>query len=510
MNALINGDIIPVTDIDESYSVMIFDAEKIYALGHEELLKNYDVEKVIDVKGQTVVPGFYDSHLHLISTFMNEIAINFDDAKSFDDVFKMIRSFPNKKDYPIVFGKRLSEFSLKEKRLPTRKELDMVSKGFPLIISSIEFHTILVNSEAMQLLKVPFTTDGFEKDDQGIFTGRIQNRGAFVALKQAYALLGNTAHLKGRDSVMKSAVKKGVTTMVTVEGGPLFHDKHPQMIIDKRNDFPIDVSLFYSTTDIKKVIEYNLPRIGGDIFVDGSFRSHNAALYEPYEDAPDNCGKLFYSHSELLEFVEHAHDLELQIALHAVGPRAIELVLDVFEEVLTRKPRENHRYRIEHFELPLKKHIKRAKALGLVLAMHPTYEYYFREEGMMYHTRLSESMRNSTNPFKAIIDEGLIVAGCSDSDSMPIDPILGIHSAVNHGNKASRIKAYDALKMFTINGAYGVFEDHLKGSLENGKIADFCVLDKNPLKVPAESIKSIQVMATYKNGRCIYEVNDYD
>jgi len=129
---------------------------------------------------------------------------------------------------------------------------------------------------------------------------------------------------------------------------------------------------------------------------------------------------------------------------------------------------------------------------------------------MMYHTRLSESMRNSTNPFKAIIDEGLIVAGCSDSDSMPIDPILGIHSAVNHGNKASRIKAYDALKMFTINGAYGVFEDHLKGSLETGKIADFCVLDKNPLKVPSESIKSIQVTATYKNGRCIYEVNDYD
>lgn len=510
MYAIINGNIIPMTHENHRYTVMVFDDKKIHGLGHQELLNKYKIKETIDVKGKTIVPGFYDSHLHLISTFMNEIAINFDDAKTFEDIYKFIEDFPDKKDYPIVFGKRLSEFTLKEKRLPTRKELDAVSKGFPLIISSIEFHTILLNSEAMQLLQVPFTTEGFEKDEKGIFTGRIRNRGAFIALKRAYAMLGHAAHLKGRAGVMETAVKKGVTTLVTVEGGPLFHDKHPEMIINKKGDFPIDVDLFYSTTDVKKVVAYNLPRIGGDIFVDGSFRSHNAALYEPYKDSKDDYGKLFYSHSELYEFVEHAHDVDLQIALHAVGPRAIELILDVYEEVLNKKPREDHRYRIEHFELPLTSQIKRAKELGIVLAMHPTYEYFFREKGMMYDTRLSKELSSQTNPFRAIIDEGIVVAGCSDSDSMPIDPLLGIHSAVNHGNKESRIKPYEALQMFTINGAFGIFEDHLKGSLEVGKIADFCILDQNPITIDTERIKDIRVLATYKNGRCIFEDFAYD
>ena len=510
MYGLMNGEIIPVTGRDTQFSSMIVDEDKIIAIGGVELLKHYELESIIDLKGKTVVPGFYDSHLHLVSTFMNEVAINFDDATSFEEVYDMIRSFPNKKDYPIIFGKRLSEFSLKEKRLPTRKELDEVVKDFPLIINSIEFHTILVNSAAMNLLKIPFTSEGFEKDEQGLFTGRIRNRGAFIALKKAYALLGETSHLKGADKVINSAVRKGVTTLVTVEGGPLFHDKHPEMILKHSQDFDIDVTLFYSTTDIKKVIQLNLPRIGGDIFVDGSFRSHNAAMFEPYKDNPDNLGKLFFSYSELYDFVTHAHDLELQISLHAVGPRAIELVLDVYEEVLKNKPKKDHRYRIEHFELPLPRHIKRAKELGIVLAMHPTYEYFFREEGMMYHTRLNDEMRKSTNPFKSIVDEGIVVAGCSDSDSMPIDPMLGIHSAVNHSNKASQVDPYEALKMFTINGAYGVFEDHLKGTLETGKIADFCVLDNNPLMADAKNLREIKVLATYKNGKCIYKDHCYD
>lgn len=510
-----NGQFITMEKENFSYKNMIVDNGLIVAIGNNDLLddglyKNTHFDETVDLQGKTVLPGFFDSHLHLISTFLHEIAINFEHASSINDVLNIISDYPKKYDAPVVLGKRLSEFNLKERRLPTRKELDTVAKDFPIIISSIEFHTVLMNSYAMNLFNIPFTTEGFEKDAFNSFTGIIKNRGAFLALKKAYELLDEKSHLEGSEATFKRAVQHGVTTMVTVEGGPLFHTKHPEILLNNRKSFPIDVELLYSTTDLKKVLKFGLPRVGGDLFLDGSFRSQNAAMFTPYKDSINNIGTLFFTYKELVEFIGHAHDLDLQVAIHAVGPRAIDLLLDAYEAVLKNKPVSDHRHRIEHFELPLPIHIKRAKELNLVLAMHPTYEFFFREDGKMYDTRLDNERSSMTNPFRAIIDEGIPIAGCSDSDIMPIHPMLGVHSAVNHPNKDSCITPYEALEMFTINGAYGIFKEKEKGSLTPGKIADFIVLDSNPLEVIPTKLKDIQVLYTYKNGRLIYKDHRYD
>lgn len=489
---------------------MIVDDGKIVAIGNDEILAISTQNDVVDLMEMTVLPGFFDSHLHLISTFLYEIAIDFEYAQSIDNVLEIIANYPNRYTQPVVLGKRLSEFNLKERRLPTRKELDTVAKDFPIIISSIEFHTVLMNSYAMNLFNIPFTTDGFEKDESNNFTGIVRNRGAFIALKKAYDLLDEATHLKGSTNTFNRAIRRGVTTVVTVEGGPLFHTKHPEILLNNKDDFPIDVELFYSTTDLKKVLNYNLPRVGGDLFLDGSFRSQNAAMFKPYKDSTNNIGTLFFTEKELVEFISQAHDLNLQVSIHAVGPRAIDALLDAYEIVLKNKPLRNHRHRIEHFELPLPEHIKRVKDLNLVLAMHPTYEYFFREDGKMYDTRLDKERSKMTNPFRSIIDAKIKVAGCSDSDIMPIHPLLGIYAAVNHPNKSSQITPYEALEMFTINGAYGIFQEEIKGSLKEGKIADFIVLDNNPLEVSPSEIKNIQVLYTYKNGRLIYEDRCHD
>lgn len=142
--------------------------------------------------------------------------------------------------------------------------------------------------------------------------------------------------------------------------------------------------------------------------------------------------------------------------------------------------------------------------------MHPTYEVYFREKGKMYDTRLGHDRQHLTNPFRAIVDAGLTVAGCSDSDVMPIDPILGIYAASNHPNVDSRISPYEALAMYTINGAISVFEEDTKGSLELGKDADFLVLSDNPLTVLPKQIKNIHVLKTFKKGKCLYDGDAHD
>lgn len=509
MTLFVNANIITMKHSGETFHSMRVEGDQITALGHDLSYKVHKTEKedVIDLQGRTVLPGFYDSHLHLISTFLNEISINFNEASSIQDVLDLIDSWPHKNQCPIVFGKRLSEFTIKERRLPTRIELDRVSKDFPLVISSIEFHTVLMNSFALNQFKIPFVNQGFEKDENSSFTGTLRNRVAFMALKKVYELLEDKHYLAGADQTFQEAIQKGVTTMVAVEGGPLFHTRHPEILLLNKEKFPIDVELFYSTTNLKNVLKYNLPRIGGDLFLDGSFRSHNAALYEPYSDTENNCGKLFFTDTELIEFIEQAHDLDLQVAVHAVGPRALESLLNAFETVLLKKPKSDHRHRIEHFELPLPQHIEWAKSLGIVLAMHPTYEYFFRGEGMMYETRLGKKRALMTNPFRQIVDAGIKIAGCSDSDIMPIDPLLGVHSAVNHPNPDSRLTPYEALELYTINGAYGIFQDHQKGSLQIGKKADFVILEQDPLSVEHSKLKDIKVCSTFKNGRCLFGGN---
>ena len=316
--------------------------------------------------------------------------------------------------------------------------------------------------------------------------------------------------MTGAEKTFQKAVSRGLTTLVAIEGGPLFHTKHPDIILENKNSFPIDVELFYSTTDLKKIAARELPRAGGDLFLDGSFRSQNAALYEPYKDEPDSLGNLFYTEEELTEFIKQAHNMDLQVAVHAVGPRAIDLLLDSYEKVLQEKPKADHRHRIEHFELPIPSQISRAKSLGLVLAMHPAYEYFFREEDNMYDTRLGQKRALLTNPFRSILDEDIVIAGCSDSDVLPLDPLLGVHAAVNHPNPRSRVSPYEALEMFTKNGAFGIFQEKEKGSLKPGKKADFIVLDKNPLTIDPRAIKDINVLQTYKNGKLIYEGDRHD
>lgn len=506
MTVYYNGKIITMNHNEDICSAFIEENGVIQKIGNDDLVSDYSPLDAIDLKGKTVVPGFYDAHLHLISTFLNKVAIDFEDSESISDVLEKIKSYDNEYNVPIVLGKRISEFKLKERRLPTRKEIDGVSKDFPLVISSNEFHTVLLNSVALNDLKLPFTSSGFEKDDDNNFTGRLRNRAAFIALKKVYESFNDKIYLLGAESTFSKAIENGVTSMVAVEGGSLFHTKHPEIILKHKKEFPIDVTLFYATTDIKKVLSFNLKRIGGDIFLDGSFRSQNAALFEPYTDTTDNIGQLFFSKEELTDFLMQAHELDLQISVHAVGPRAIDRLLDAYEEVLQKKPKLDHRHRIEHFELPTLGQIKRAEKLGVVLGMHPTYEFFFREDGMMYDTRLGHERQSKTNPFRTILDHNIIVAGCSDSDVMPIKPLLGIHAAVNHPTVDARISPYEALKMYTINGAYSVFEDELKGSLEASKKADFLILDHDPLSCDPTRLKDIKVLATYKSGKCIYEV----
>ncbi|MGV8980420.1 amidohydrolase [Clostridium sp.] len=511
MNAdivLFNGMIIQMDATNSIQEAVAIKNDKILAVGSNQEIKQYlsTNTKVINLDGKTAIPGFIDSHVHLMPSCINELAINFEEAKSIKDILDLIKERRDQSEpHEVIWGIRLDEFKLDRRILPTKNDIDKVAPNQPVFISSIDFHIVTVNSYALNKINLPFTVNGIEKDSNGFYTGRLYHHASNLARKKMYEMISDEAQSKGLQIIMKKVIQKGVTSLVSMEGGSLFHDRHAEFLLGEKSKLPIDIIVFYQTTDINKVLAYNLPRFGGDIFLDGSFRSSNAALYEPYSDEKENIGTMYFTQEELDAMIFEAHEKKLQIAIHAVGARAIDCLLNAYEKALIKCPRNDHRHRIEHFELPTISQIKRAKRLGIILSMQPTYEYFFREPNGMYEVRLGMERSLQTNPFRKILDAGIVIVGGSDSDVMPIDPMLGIHSAVNHPNAASRITPYEALRMYTMNAAIGIFEENIKGSIEENKLADIVVLDDNPLHCKMDSIKDIRVVYTIKNGRILYD-----
>ncbi|WP_432662833.1 amidohydrolase [Wukongibacter baidiensis] len=505
---MFNGSIITIDEKNTRADWVAVNNGKIVDIGKKDGFKKYleDADEAVDLMGKCVLPGFYDSHVHLVQTGLNELCLDLKDVTSLDQLFERLSDEAKKTpEGELIRAWGLDELKLKERRMPTRHELDACVPNNPLWINRIEFHVSILNSMALNMLNFPFNLEGIIKDKEGLPTGMLMNKANFLVRSRLRGIISDSTREKGVHKALDIAIEKGITSLNAMEGGFLFNDKGAEFVYKNKVNFPIDITLFYQIVDVEKVIEKGLKRIGGCIFLDGSFGSRTAALDAPYIDKNDTCGELYFSQEELNDFVLKAHKNNLQVAVHAIGARAIEQILTAYEYAQKIYPRKNHRHRIEHFELPRKDHLERAAKLNLIISMQPAYEHYWGGEGKMYDMRLGPDRRKLTNPFNKILDKGLVIAGGSDSDVTGMDPILGIHTAVNHPNEEYAIDVFDAVKMFTINGAKAVFQEEEKGSIEIRKFGDFVVVDKNPLDIEKEIIKDIKVMMTIKEGNILFE-----
>ncbi|MFN3699832.1 MAG: amidohydrolase, partial [Dictyoglomus sp.] len=256
---------------------------------------------------------------------------------------------------------------------------------------------------------------------------------------------------------------------------------------------------------ISKVKELNLKRIGGCLLVDGSISTLTAALSEPYVGT-ENYGVLYWDLDSLINFIKTAHKEDFQIAFHAVGDRGIELILRAYKKVLKEYPKEDHRHRIEHFELPTQEHIRLASELKLNLSLQPSFLYFWGGEGKLYEELLGKERAKKIIPLRSILKNKIIAGGGSDSSVTPINPLLGIYSALSHPNVEERVSLLEALRMFTYNSAYIGFLEKEKGSIEKNKDADLIVLEKDIFSIRApEEILNISIIATISKGNFVYK-----
>lgn len=502
-----NGNIITCDDNESINNWLLIKNGHIMdtGIGEPDNYMEDEIDEIINLNGKTVLPGFYDTHVHLVQTGLNHLGLDLNNICSLSELFKAIaKMILNKEPGSLIRGYHFDVTKINEKRFPTRKELDKISPNNPVWINSIEFHTSALNSLCLTLVDLPYNIDGIARDERnlplGLFTGKAS---AFIR-NRMLTKIDNESRFNGVKITLKKAISKGVTTIHCMEGGYTFHEKDAKFIYDNKDSFPIDIILYFQTFDIDKIISMNLNRVGGDIFIDGSFGSKTAAISTDYVGEPDNKGKLYFSQKELNYFVKEAHLNNLQIGMHAVGDRAIEQALNAYEYAFKKSENKNNRHRIEHFELSNSEHMKRAAELNLVISVQPAYEHIWGFNNGMYENRLGKKMSDETNNFRKMIDCGLKICGGSDSDITEINPIFGIYCAVNHPKASHSVTLMEALKMFTINGAYSCHEEKFKGSIEKNKLADFIIIDQNPFNIDKSEINSIKVLNTYKEGIEIY------
>ncbi|MEM1566644.1 MAG: amidohydrolase [Candidatus Bathyarchaeia archaeon] len=239
------------------------------------------------------------------------------------------------------------------------------------------------------------------------------------------------------------------------------------------------------------------------VFADGFLRAGTAALKEPYSDNPETRGVMRLSQRKLNSIVLKAHRAGWQLAVHAVGDRAIESVLKAFSNAFKKCPSVGHRHRIEHCSVLNPQLVKHMKRLGLVASIQPN----FVVSNSWIVERVGLDRARWVYPFKTLVRVGITVVSGSDCPYEPISPLQGVWAAIAARPifKEESLTVEEALKTYTVNAAYASFEEDKKGTIEVGKFADFTVLSEDPFKVPPDRIREIKVEMTVVDGKIVYE-----
>ncbi len=499
-----NGHCVTVED-EQMMNWVAIGGSQIIGIGKDESYEQHigNETVIIDAMGKTVLPGFIDSHFHVVQTALNSISLDLSHTKTHKELGEAIQAAYNQSSGDYIRGIRIEAYQFEEKTFPTRSLLDQYCDNVPVWLNSLEYQVSVLNTYAMLYFKIPFTAEGVEMDEKQMPTGVFHKNANAILRKNILKNTSNNERKEALTGIMGQLLGSGITTVNAMEGGFMYSDKDAEFIYENSNYFPIDMTLFYQSMDIQKIIEMGLKRVGGSLYIDGTMGARTAALSFEYADCPGTMGSLFLKQQEVNDFVLECYKNNLQLALYTIGDRAIQMALDAHEHAMYQTGIRGLRHRLEHVELPTEAQIKKAKELGIIFSMQPSYELYWGGPGKMYEKRLG-SRYNETNPFKTIVENGVLICAGSDSDVTEPRPLQGIHAAVNHPVEKHRVRLYEALKMFTYNGAFAIFEEMQKGSLKVGKLADIVILDQDIYEVPSDSIDQIKVSMTIKSGEILY------
>jgi len=537
-----NGTILsmePAETFDGPEAVAIKDG-RILAVGSEQDVLALADERTIltDLQGNTLLPGFIDSHGHFPwcgNDALYGVTLYSPPLGGISDVAGLLQVLKKRADTlepgQWLFGRGYDQTLWAENRHPTRHDLDKVSSTRPIFIVHMSAHVGVANSAALRLASITRDTPDpvggiIGRNADGEPSGLLEGPPAYTLVQDVMPPRTLAQELAGIQKACEMYAGAGVTT---VQNGWAFR---PDLdLLEKANasgDLFLRVVVWPFAASYEQMGAFPTTRSGTDLsgnhmitlgaaklWADGSLYVRTAWLSQPYHVTPDGDPHYrgfprFKDKAQLIDIVKKLHSDGWQIAIHASGDQAIQDTLDAWEAAQAQTPRVDARHVSVHAHTAREDQLDRMQALGISPSFFVAHTYFFGDRH--WNVFLGPDRARRLTPCRTALDRGLRITLHNDPPVTPISPLMSMWSAVNRLSTSGkpmgpelRITAEEALRAITIDAAWQNFEEGIKGSIKPGKLADFVVLAENPLSVDPLKIKDIHVVRTIVGGKTVYE-----
>ncbi|MDQ3426314.1 MAG: amidohydrolase [Gemmatimonadota bacterium] len=479
--------------------------------------------RVLSNGGAMVVPGFMDAHTHFLSGGFQLASVELRDATSPEEFVSRLKAYAKKlRPGEWITGGNWDHERWPGAPLPQRGWIDSVTPNNPVFVSRLDGHMGLANSAALKLARVTRATKeipggtivrGPGGEPTGVLKDEAQNP-VYAAIPLPSASQSDSALRRA----MAWAASKGVTAVgdVSVPWYELAALKRARA----KGTLTTRVSVYVPLAEWRRMADtVRAAGIGDDWlrvagvkgYVDGSLGSTTALFYAPYADAPETKGLLVTPEDSLRSWIGAADSAGLQVVVHAIGERANGLLLQIFDSVARAHGPRDRRFRVEHAQHLRRQDIGRFGQSGIIASMQP---YHIIDDGRWAQKRIGPERIKTTYAFRSLLDSGARLAFGSDWTVAPIDPLLGIYSAVTRRTldgkhpggwvPEEKISVEEALRAYTVANAYGMFAERTRGKVAPGYQADLVLLDQLLTEVPPEAIERARVKATIVGGRVVF------
>ncbi len=532
-----NGVIVTLDAKETICDTMVVENDKITFVGSEKDLPETELSagEIIDLKNKCVIPGFYDSHGHIVGNAvvrwdLNKPIYPIGTTKSIKEIIeagKEVAETKEAEDWIVIIN--FDEGTVEENRGLTKEDLDQISTTNPVAVGNRSGHILYLNSKGLEVCGITKDTPNipggvYQKDETtGEPTGVVEEKAALFIAHQFIP----KPTLEQLVSIIKDVgdeyVSRGVTTANDagfMSQGMMFQPILENVIENKIFLPKASVTHGYDFNGVDEFIDkikalkpatqrlhtYNAFKC----FYDGSIQAHTAYVSEEYPNT-DNKGYSIFSKEQLEEIVMKVHNANMSFIIHVNGDMAVNDVLECLEKAEEKYGKKDVRHMLIHAQMIKEEQLDKAKELGVFVTFLNATLYYLGDEYLENEYISKENLMN-LDPAKWAVDRNMPFALHADAQVYPSNPLLLMDVAVNRKTYRGTvigadqcISKLDALKALTYYPAYQNMEQDVKGSLEVGKFADFVVLGENILEVENDRIKDVEILATVIDGEVVYK-----
>ncbi len=538
---ILGGTIYTVNEKQPMVEAVAVRGDKIIFAGPEAEAHNYiqDKTQIIDLRGKVMTPGFIEGHAHLMGVGYNELNLDLMDTKSYAEIVARVKDAVSKAQpgqWIIGRGWHQDKWDAIPdevvKGFPTHKMLSAVSPNNPVFLSHASGHMSLANAKAMELAganllsrekTVSQTVEGGEiiRDALGNPTGMFVEN-AEMLIQQYVPGVDSTSDQQALTLALEACLRNGITSFqdagASRENINLYHQ------FKKENKLSVRLYVMLTGWDSKLIYEWlqKGPEIDNNLTIrsiklncDGALGSRGAWLLEPYSDRPDFSGMATLSMDTVLKISRVALQHGFQVCSHAIGDRANHEILNRYESAFKENPEKakDSRFRIEHAQHLHPNDISRFGSLGIIPAMQAIHMSSDRAWAI---DRLGEKrIKEGAYMWQSLLKSGARIVNGTDAPVEPINPIPCFYASITRKTlkgepdggyePEEKMTREQALRSYTLDAAYGAFEENIKGSIEVGKLADFTVFTKDIMKTPEEEILTTEVSLTIVGGKVLFK-----